>query len=360
MRHAWWAYAHVGRSAALFRINALNLKAFTWRTRETSEGTCKRSTGHQRSMQHRTLSLANCEAVRACMIAELGDEEGQLAAALEVDAKVCVECWPAESLQLINDVLDARVAFLREDGLVFGSCAGLRIPGSWKRPHGQCGGRGAYLADIIKAPPDGVKLFEVQLDGADYYELHSFDECRAARRLHDAVDAVVRTDVEKERKRVHKVADGKRKRVCTENLAQLNVLGGALTDNEAELAAALNEIASLKAIGPDSTFTLGHFTREFFMMKVNTSLFLSMTGFDDWDMAQVPRRTRRPRARASAATARPCTRPRSRGPKGLRTPFGVVVRRGALAPPTPSPRRTVARHTPSPRRAHAGILRHLV
>ena len=320
----------------------------------------KRSTGHQRSMQHRTLSLANCEAVRACMIAELGDEEGQLAAALEVDAKVCVECWPAESLQLINDVLDARVAFLREDGLVFGRCAGLRIPGSWKRPHGQCGGRGAYLADIIKAPPDGVKLFEVQLDGAYYYELHSFDECRAARRLHDAVDAVVRTDVEKERKRVHKVADGKRKRVCTENLAQLNVLGGALTDTEADLAAALNEIASLKAIGPDSTFTLGHFTREFFMMKVNTSLFLSMTGFDDWDMAQVPRRTRRPRARASAATARPCTRPRSRGPKGPRTPFGVVVRRGALAPPTPSPRRTVARHTPSPRRAHAGILRHLV
>ena len=91
-------------------MNALNLKAFTWRTRETSEGTCKRSTGHQRSMQHRTLSLANCEAVRACMIAELGDEEGQLAAALEVDAKVCEECWTAESLQLLNDVLECDFA----------------------------------------------------------------------------------------------------------------------------------------------------------------------------------------------------------------------------------------------------------
>ena len=79
------------------------------------------------------VTTANLQAVCACLSACQGEGNRALAGSIQVGSRVCIECWPHESMEIVERVLGASIMVLEDGELRSGLVTGLRVAGSWQR-----------------------------------------------------------------------------------------------------------------------------------------------------------------------------------------------------------------------------------
>ena len=267
-----------------------------------------RSSGYDRAKWHKMVTAENLEAVRACLSADSDAWARQLSQTLTVGMRLCVSCWPEEAMQFIEPLLGADVMKVEDGELLSGRVLGLRVAGSWQRQRSQAGG--TVLSEVL-LNLGGQRILEVQFDGKDYTETMNRSECLAAITLRKAVDSLVKQAVETERKRVHNHL-GKKHHALSAKLAQAQYSSGSVsTVVQATLPTAadlprmtamssvprsrMHEVVATRcemstqtdAPGEFDTFNIHNLSKEYFSRKRNLHLFKSLTGLDDWHMAEV-------------------------------------------------------------------------
>ena len=247
-------------------------------------GCGKRSGGRNRTEWHRRVTAANCDAVRACLCADRGDDAADVAEAIKEGAEVCVGCWPQQPLELFGDLLGARLAFLDDRALRRGTCVGIRTPGSsiggWARRTSD--GSSALLQQLTSA-----KIFEVKFDGASSDELFTLVDVRRAHNLEWAVAAGEQACVTAVNRRMHTVFHNKERGVKDEREREAAAQQAESEAREKDLREKLEAALRQSSIARGATFSRRTFCRAFFELPGNDELFQSMTGFDDWEQAHV-------------------------------------------------------------------------
>ena len=75
-------------------------------------------------------------AVRTISMAENPAERDTLDKSCVTGAVLCGSCWPEESMEHLDGVLGESMVILEGNALLRAKIVGLRVPGSWQRPHG--------------------------------------------------------------------------------------------------------------------------------------------------------------------------------------------------------------------------------